>query len=107
MSIPITQRAKSIPVIEKDLEPGIVAEANNDMSIYVDKDASPKKKEEAIAHEMVHIDQMQRGDLNYDDDNVYWKGNTYSRDEMEEGDKQLPWEKEAWQANKKFKKNAL
>ena len=96
MSIPITQRAKSIPVIEKDLEPGIVAEANNDMSIYVDKDASPKKKEEAIAHEMVHIDQMQRGDLNYDDDNVYWKGKVYPRSKMDEGAKNLPWEAEAY-----------
>jgi hypothetical protein len=114
MNIPITQRAKQQlhnnqagnehPVIEKDLEPGIVAEANKDGTIFVDKDASPKKKEEAVAHEEVHMDQMERGDLSYDDDNVYWKGNTYSRDEMEEGDKQLPWEKEAWQANKKFNK---
>ena len=33
----------------------------------------------------------------------YWKGKAYPRDEMEEGDKELPWEKEAWKANKKFK----
>ena len=25
---------------------------------------------------------MERGDLDYDDDNVYWKGKTYSRAEM-------------------------
>jgi hypothetical protein len=33
---------------------------------------------------------------------VYWKGEVYPRDKMEEGAKNLPWEKEAWQANKKF-----
>ena len=109
MTQPITQKAKSrisnnnIPVIEKDLDKGVVAEANNDGTIYVDKDVSENKKQEAIQHEMVHMDQMERGDLNYDDDNVYWKGKVYPRDEMEEGDKELPWEKEAWKANKKFK----
>jgi len=109
MTQPITQKAKSkisnsnVPVIEKDLDSGVVAEANNDGTIYVDKDVSKNKKEEAIQHEMVHMDQIQRGDLNYDDDNVYWKGKAYPRDEMEEGNKQLPWEQEAWKANKKFK----
>ena len=111
MSIHITQRAKqqlnnngNHPVIEKDdLEPGVVAEANNDGTIFVDKDASPKKKEEAIVHEEVHMNQMERGDLAYDDENVYWKGKTYPRDEMEEGAKNLPWEAEAWKSNEKFK----
>ena len=120
MNIPITQKAKQQlhnnqvvrtqvaggvehPIIEKDLGPGIVAEANNDGTIFVNEDASDHKKIEAIAHEKVHMDQMERGDLNYDDDNVYWKGEVYPRDEMEEGAKDLPWEKEAWKANKKFK----
>ena len=122
MSIPITQRAKQqlhnnqvvrtqvagnskeYPVIEKDdLEPGVVAEANQDGTIFVNADVSDKKKAEAVEHEKVHMDQMERGDLAYDDKNVYWKGKTYPRDEMEEGAKNLPWEKEAWQANKRFK----
>ena len=100
MNLPITQKAKTFqnnkseyPVIEKDdLEPGVVAEANNDGTIFVDADVSDKKKEEAVEHEKVHMNQMERGDLQYDDDNVYWKGKTYSRDEMKEGDKKLPWE---------------
>jgi len=123
MSIPITQRAKQnlhnnsvvktdvagglnneYPVIEKDLEPGVIAEANNDGTIFVEKNVSDHKKLEAIAHEKVHMNQMERGDLEYDDDNVYWKGETYPRDKMEEGAKNLPWEKEAWKANKEFKK---
>tara|TARA_R100001463_G_scaffold53213_1_gene104188 strand:+ start:350 stop:1945 length:1596 start_codon:yes stop_codon:yes gene_type:complete len=87
-----------IPVIKKDLEDGVIAEANNDGTIYVDKDVkkgSPLEKE-AIAHEMVHMDQMKRGDLDYDDNNVYWKGKKYSRAKMNEGSSKLPWEKEAY-----------
>tara|TARA_X000001382_G_scaffold93469_1_gene68020 strand:- start:423 stop:800 length:378 start_codon:yes stop_codon:yes gene_type:complete len=121
MSIPITQRAKQqlhnnqvvrtqvaanseYPVIEKDnLEPGVVAEANQDGTIFVDADVSDKKKAEAVEHEKVHMNQMERGDLSYDDKNVYWKGKTFAREEMEEGAKNLPWEQEAWKANARFK----
>jgi hypothetical protein len=39
---------------------------------------------------------MERGDLDYDDDYVYWKGKKYSRANMKEGAKNLPWEKEAY-----------
>ncbi len=39
---------------------------------------------------------MKRGDLDYDDDYVYWKGKKYSRATMKEGAKNLPWEKEAY-----------
>ncbi len=97
---PITQNAKSRPIIKKDLEPGIMAEANRDGSTYVSKDASPAQMKSAIKHEEVHHDQMERGDLDYDNDHVYWKGKKYSRSEMDEGDDNLPWEKEAWKANK-------
>jgi hypothetical protein len=45
---------------------------------------------------MVHIDQMRRGDLDYDDNYVYWKGKKYSRATMKEGAKNLPWEAEAY-----------
>jgi hypothetical protein len=43
---------------------------------------------------------MERGDLDYDNDNVYWKGQKIPRSKMNEGDKNLPWEKEAYEANK-------
>lgn len=100
-------KSGKIPVIKKDLEEGVIAEANRDGSIYVDKDVkknSPLEKE-AIAHEKVHLDQMQRGDLDYDDTNVYWKGKKYSRKSMNEGSKQLPWEKEAYNKTKHMKKS--
>ena len=98
---PITQNAKSRPIIKKDLEPGIMAEANKDGSTYVSKDASPAQMKDAIDHEEVHHDQMERGDLDYDDKYVYWKGKKYSRASMKEGAKNLPWETEAYTKTKK------
>jgi hypothetical protein len=43
---------------------------------------------------------MKRGDLEYNDDSVTWKGKKYSRASMKEGSKKLPWEVEAYKANK-------
>ena len=43
---------------------------------------------------------MERGDLDYDDKYVYWKGKRMPRSKMDEGSKSLPWEKEAYKANK-------
>jgi len=93
------------PVIRKDLDGDVIAEANNDGSIYVDKSVkkgSPLEKE-AIAHEKVHIEQMKRGDLEYDDNNVYWKGKIYPRQNMNEGADALPWEREAYNKTKHMK----
>ena len=95
------------PVIRKDLDGDVIAEANNDGSIYVDKSVkkgSPLEKE-AIAHEKVHIEQMKRGDLDYDDNNVYWKGKIYPRSSMNEGAGTLPWEREAYNKTKNMKSN--
>ena len=109
MAKPITNRVKmgQTPVIRKDLDGGVVAEANRDGSIYVDKDVKPGSplEKEAIAHEKVHLNQMNRGDLDYDDKNVYWKGKTYSRSKMNEGAKNLPWEKEAYDKTEHMNSN--
>ena len=90
------------PIVKKDLEDGILAEANKDGSIYVDRSVklNTTRATKIIDHEKVHLDQMERGDLDYDDDNVYWKGKTYSRANMKEGAKNLPWEKEAYNKTK-------
>jgi hypothetical protein len=70
--------------------------ANNNGTILINKYLSPAKVKEVIKHEKVHIDQIKRGDLDYDDNNVYWKGKKYSRKNIKEGAKNLPWEKEAY-----------
>ena len=88
------------PIYSVDMEDGVLGKANNNGTIILNKDLDPKKKESVINHEMVHIDQMKRGDLDYDDQNVYWKGKKYSRKQMKEGAKNLPWEAEAYKKAK-------
>jgi len=84
------------PVYNVDMEDGVLGKANRNGSIIVSKDLDPDKAKEVVDHEKVHLDQMNRGDLDYDDENVYWKGKKYSRKQMKEGAKNLPWEKEAY-----------
>ena len=85
------------PIYHVDMEDGVLGKANNNGTIIINKDIKdPKQIDDVVDHEMIHIDQMKRGDLNYDDKYVYWKGKKYSRDLMKEGAKNLPWEKEAY-----------
>jgi len=82
-----------------------VAGFHSSGTIFLDKSVknNPELKEEAIAHEKVHLNQMKRGDLDYDDDNVYWKSKKYSRKKMKEGADNLPWEAEAYEKTSKRK----
>ena len=84
------------PVYHVDMEAGVMGKANNNGTIILNQDLKPNQIPEVIAHEKVHIDQMRRGDLDYDDKYVYWKGRKYSRAQMKEGAKNLPWEAEAY-----------
>ena len=105
-----TQKSNPInsPIVKVDMEDDVLGKANKDGSIHVNKDVTdPEKIKEIVAHEAVHIDQMKRGDLDYTDNKVIWKGKEYSRKSMDEGAKNLPWEKEAYSRAKenKFKLN--
>ncbi len=97
------------PILKRDLDKDVIAEANKDGTIFLDKDVSKNSKlgKEAIAHEKVHLNQMKRGDLNYDDDFVYWKDKKYPRNKMKEGAHDLPWEKEAYNktSNRRRRRN--
>ncbi len=84
------------PVYYVDMEEGVLGKANNNGTIIVDENLSPLEAKSVIKHEQVHIDQMHRGDLDYDDKNVYWKGRIIPRSSIKEGDENLPWEKEAY-----------
>lgn len=86
------------PIYSVDMDNNVLGMAQSNGSILVNKDISPLelKKSKTIEHEMVHIDQMKRGDLDYTDTHVIWKGKKYSRSSMKEGAKNLPWEKEAY-----------
>ena len=84
------------PIYHIDMEDGVMGKANDNGSIVINKDLDPSKIDGVVSHEKVHLDQMDRGDLSYDKDNVIWKGKKYSRANMEEGAKNLPWEAEAY-----------
>ena len=65
---------KNSPIYIRDLEEGVMGKGNKNGTILVDKDVDPDNMQKVVDHEEVHIDQVKRGDLDYDDDNVYWKG---------------------------------
>lgn len=93
------------PIYNVDMEEGVMGKANNNGSILISKDLSPLEAKKVIDHEKIHLEQMgfikdgsgkYRNDLDYDDKYVYWKGKKYSRAQMKEGAKNLPWEAEAY-----------
>ena len=83
------------PIYHINMEDGVLGKANRNGTIILNEKMDPKKAKEVIKHEMVHIDQMRRGDLDYDDKYVYWKGKKYLRSKMKEGSPALAWEREA------------
>jgi hypothetical protein len=86
------------PIYSTDMDGNILGMAQSNGTILVNKNVSPLelKRSKTIEHEKVHIDQMKRGDLDYNDSHVIWKGKKYPRSKMKEGAKNLPWEKEAY-----------
>ena len=98
------------PVIRKNLEQGVMGEANMDGSIYISNNIIPGSKEEkqVINHEMRHSTDMRIGKLSYSDDFVKYNGVTYPRKTIngkdmiivdgvakEAGSDDFPWEKDA------------
>ena len=90
------KKIDNTPIYRVDMEDGILGMANKNGSILINKNLSPLQEKKVIDHEKIHVDQINRGDLTYDDKNVYWKGKKYSRKSMDEGNRRLPWEKEAY-----------
>ena len=58
------------PIYRVDMEDGVMGKANNNGTIIINKDLDPSQIDDVVAHEQVHLDQMKRGDLDYDDNNV-------------------------------------
>ena len=93
------------PIYSMDMEEGVLGVADKNGSILINKNITdPKEKNDIINHEKVHLKQMKDGDLEYDEDSVTWKGKKYPRrgpKAFDEGNKNLPWEKPAYNAQKK------
>ena len=102
------------PVIRKDLEPGVMGEANMDGSIYISEQIIPDSFDErqVISHEMRHATDIKIGKLEYADNYIKWNGETFPRETRnskdmiqiegkwkEAGDGGFPWENEANNGN--------
>ena len=103
------------PIIRKDLEKGIMGEANMDGSIYLSTSLEPGSLEESevLNHEMRHATDMKIGKLKYEDDYVKYNGISYERKEIggkdmiryegewiQAGSTEFPWEFDANNGNK-------
>ena len=106
----IEDRLESINKKIEDIEDspinrGQTGQANRDGTIDVEPGLSPLEREKTIKHEMEHVRQMEEEGLDYDDNNVYYKGRSHRRRDgkiryankwVPEGDPRLPWEAKAF-----------
>ena len=98
---PYTESDMNIPVYRKNIQDGAVGKSNHTGIIV--QEGLPKDLEDAVvAHETVHqLDPH----LDYDENNFYYKGKTYPRENLNEFDKNLPWEKKAYAESDKILNN--
>jgi len=90
----------SIPVYRRNIQDGAVGKSNH-TGIIVQEGIHPEDEKAVIAHETVH---QLDPDLDYDDDNFYYKGKTYPREKLNEFNRELPWEKKAYAESDKILK---
>ena len=102
------------PVIRKNLEGGVLGEANMDGSIYLSNKVEPDSLEErqTLNHEMRHATDIKIGKLTYDDNHIMYNGERFERKDIngidsilvdgkwkEAGDTGFPWENDANNGN--------
>ena len=97
---PYDKSNMNIAVYKKDLTDGSIGKSNH-TGIILKTGLDPETEQHVIAHEKVHQEQQAKGDLDYDKENFYWKGKTYPRENLNEHNEELPWEKEAYKASEK------
>ncbi len=98
---PYDEDNMNIAVYRKNLDDGSAAKSNH-TGIILQTGLSPEVEGAAIEHEKVHQRQQKRGDLDYDENNFYWKGKTYPRKNLNEHNAKLPWEVEAYKESNKI-----
>ena len=101
------------PIVRKNLENGVNAEANMDGSIHISSNipVDSEMYKRAVRHEMKHKEDMEIGKAAYGDEWVMWEDSIYFRREVDgekvidgpngrwpEGHPAHPWEQEAIQA---------
>ena len=91
--------------------PNLLGKANKNGTIIINNSTqvagNPKKRNEVVKHEKHHLKEMivdknKDGSpkLDYDAESVSYKGVKYPRSEFDEGNKGLPWEQDAYGADK-------
>ena len=91
--------------------PALLGKANKNGTIIINNSTriagNPNKRDEIVKHEKHHLKEMivdKNADgspkLDYDAESVSYKGVKYPRSEFDEGNKGLPWEKDAYGADK-------
>ena len=98
------------PVIRKQLEEGVMGEANMDGSIYINEKLDPNSFEtrQVVSHEMRHATDIKTGKLSYTDNHIMYNGEKFARATIdgidmikvegqwkEAGHGEFPWEHEA------------
>jgi len=91
----------NIPIYRRDIADGAIGKSNH-TGIVVQQGLNPLVEKAVIAHETVH---QKDPDLDYDRENFYYKGKTYPRKNLNEFNRNLPWEKKAYKESDKILKN--
>jgi len=85
------------PIVYMPMEDEVMGRADKSGNILVNKDMDDQELiEETINHEEIHIKQYMAGELDYDEEAIYFKGKKYLRSSFDEGDETLPWEQPAY-----------
>ena len=90
-----------------DLPEKVMGYTDQDKTIWVNRKMNPNMQSEAIKHEKVHVKQINDGKLWFDDNFYYWNDKEQGRQHkipmsyINTGNRDLPWEKEAYKKNSK------
>ena len=89
------------PIVNIPMGENVMGRSDKSGNILINTSLSdPDSITETINHEETHIVQLQNGDLDYDEEAMYWKGKKYLRSSFDESDKKLPWEQPAYKKEK-------
>jgi hypothetical protein len=85
------------PIVNIPMEDDVMGRADKSGNILINTSLKdPELILETINHEETHIKQYMNGELDYDEQAIYFKGKKYLRSSFDEGDQTLPWEQPAY-----------
>ena len=85
------------PIVNIPMEKDVMGRADKSGNILINTSLKDSDLiQETINHEETHIVQMQNGELDYDEEAIYFKGKKYLRKSFDESDEKLPWEQPAY-----------